>query len=669
VTLRKFGLDKLADSLTDTRMKATHMAGGWVLDYQKAMAGLTKEERVMVGGVLEGKLDPTEVNGVFPGLQEVLPNVRDSMHRNIVDAATNVRSILDNVGNLFQEHGVPVFDGGSQQLHAFAFRDGFVPHRIVNVAQFLEPGALQNQAVQAVIKAGQASDRAGAISWLSDLAKQAHGDYAELIKTGNAGSQIKARLVGLPGYEQDLDLTMPQYLESSARRIATFAKFGRGPIMPDSPELTGALRDLYPRAFDEVDKMNGPMGRVANDILTTYMGKAKQPSLFMTYIGRPLGGVNVATKMPLAAISRVSHVLWGVARTQYQGALGNMFKVVSGDPETWDFAMKSGAILRGVVKDSQDRLMGGGNLGSQRLNETWFTPVDTAARAFGAVQGATFARIQAKALYKFATEEGVGVENVLNTLKGAHIAERLSKIGINPQEVINQAGHLSEEQTLTAGASIAHDVNFWGDSLSLPGMFRSPEGRFFLQFKTFAAQQGAMVKDNFVKPAMEWVRSNGDRGEIGPLLRAATVAGFGGEAISDIKSMFQLRKRPTDVLERFAEDISNMATLGLYGDAWKAASRGYEGMASFVAGPTVDSLLRLGDATGKAVTGKTPKRFQPLERWAMGNVLPMVHPALAVASRGLESQFLPTKNDQPLGANEGRPTRPVRTARPGRAKR
>lgn len=314
------------------------------------------------------------------------------------------------------------------------------------------------------------------------------------------------------------------------------------------------------------------------------------------------------SKLGLSAVSQSSQVLTGVVRTEFRNSFKNTIAAFK-DPEAQAFALESGAILSNVVREAASTLFGGGSQGAQKfLNIVGFTKMDMNSRVFGAIQGAGFAEHQANNLYKAYsafTKSGVKNPNV------AKIEQKLLELGIDPRDIIAQGGRLTTDQKLLAANSVAFDVNFWGDSLSLPAFFKSPHGRVITQFKSFAYQQTRFIKKNVVDP---WVKY----GDAGPALRFALLIPLGGEAIADIKAMLRNKTRTDDQAVRLIENIAQAGGFGLVADAYLQSTRGMSSLASFTLGPSLTDVLSGVSSIAEATEGNFKKGAEQLVRSSPG---------------------------------------------------
>lgn len=427
---------------------------------------------------------------------------------------------------------------------------------------------------------------------------------------------------------------------------------------PEPPSGMSA-EELFPGVFKAIgesgadDTRKDIMIRAARDMLGYDNAMSPFDRATAELADKVLLPFETVTKLGLSAVSQGSQVLTGVVRTEFRDSFKNTIAAFK-DPDAQMFALESGAILSNVVRDAASTLFGGASQGTQKfLNLVGFTKMDMNARVFGAIQGAGFAEHQSDKLYKAFTafnKSGVKSPEI------AKIEQRLLAIGIDPRDVIAQGGRLTTDQKLLAANSVSFDVNFWGDSLSLPAFFKTPQGRVITQFKSFAYQQSRFIKKNVIDP---WVKY----GDAGPALRFALLIPLGGEAIADIKSILRNKPRTDDQAVRLLENIAQAGGFGLVADAYLQASRGMSSLASFAIGPAYTDVLSGANALAEASEGNFKKGGEQLVRSAPGIIAATpLGPVGAAVTGATAPAIAETLFPEDKAARPGR----SRTAREGR---
>jgi hypothetical protein len=230
----------------------------------------------------------------------------------------------------------------------------------------------------------------------------------------------------------------------------------------------------------------------------------------------------------------------------------------------------------------------------------------------------------------------------------AKIESRLANLGLDTKAIVSRGGVLSQDELLRAAQKVSADVNFWGDSISLPEFFRSPAGRYLTMFKSFGFQQGKLFKDAIAKPAARWLATDGREGDIGPMMRFATLTPLGGEIIADVKKFARgrdPRRIDRNLAERVFENISNGAGFGAAADALDATKYGVSGALGWAVGPIFAEGGKAMANVGAAVRGN-PRALakQVIEvgiPGAVGLANPKLAPLVAVPAAAVSNLLLP----------------------------
>lgn len=424
-----------------------------------------------------------------------------------------------------------------------------------------------------------------------------------------------------------------------------------------------AIKARYAKAFAPLEGItNEEEKRLATNIVRRQLGGMESP-VYGDLVLQKLARLEVVTKLALGAIAQPSQMMSAVMRTGYKGSLKSLIKTVGNDPDALDFAIRSGVILKGLVRQSEQSLTG---TSADFLERVYFTQFDMKSRVYGALQGRAYAEHMAQ---KFASKANridalvfgaggqfrkltSGEKSELAKLRKemVRIEEKLQGVGIDTSTIVKRGGILSKKELLVAAQQVSNDVNFWGDSLSLPEFFRSPYGKYMTQFKSFGFQQSKLIKDHLIKPLM--------KGDWGPMVRFATLMPAGGEMIANLKGIARARNKrfeqlenpPADVVVvRMAENIANAAGFGLIWDAFEATRFGMAGGFGFIAGPIGTTGIKAYNAVGAAIRGneKQALRFA-IETGAPALTAigaPAVLPFVAAAAPAASNILMP-KRDQ-----------------------
>lgn len=477
-------------------------------------------------------------------------------------------------------------------VHASKFgpiRDGLpsIPTRWETVKQFRQRALFGNGQTPEKLRAG------------TNLARAQR--TAEVKAAAETRLAKEKRSLGLKDSEE--------LVTTAAEKEAAILESG----VPSAADPEKNIRKLYPRAYEGLDQISDLEQRaLADKILSDELGKIPQANSWWYSLNK-VASLNVLDKLTFSQIIQPTQIINAVAMTQWRGAFGGFLKAMRGDPEMWDFALRSGSINHSTVRAMHEQLLSAGRgpgsggkiaeITGQRLNELGFTHLDVVSRVVSANQGRLFAETGARKYMQMVATRNPTTRQLASK---EILKDRLSRIGIDPEEIIQNRGRLTQQQLERAGQEVSTQANFWSDALSLPHAFRTPQGRFFLQFKSFTAQQSDFIAKHIIGPAK--------RGDSGPWVKWMVGSQVVGEQVANLKAAIFGRERPPHGNPlRYLENTSQSAGLGIAFDAFMIASRGQGAAYGFVAGPTLSTVAtELVQGVGTpAVTG-TVKGIQSL---------------------------------------------------------
>jgi hypothetical protein len=414
----------------------------------------------------------------------------------------------------------------------------------------------------------------------------------------------------------------------------------------------------YPGAYEELAKLpeGSEQQKLAESIIRHQLGAIEAPIWGEETLNR-LSNLEVVTKLALGAIAQPSQIFSAVVRTQFRSSVKNLMRTFN-DPDAADFALRSAVTLKSVVRQSEQSL---GAKDTDFLSKVFFTQMDIKSRIFGALQGSSFAEHQASTLSKLVRKFPVVRDPETNLFSKTFgrppkiqaqmqkIERKLTELGLDPVKIIKRGGYLTEEEHLMAANTVSMDVNFWGDSLSLPEFFRSPVGRYVTQFKSFGFQQSKLIKDHLIKPIIQ-------HGDWGPFTRFVIAMPMAGEVIADAKALVRANYRrftagQSEGITRILENIANAAGFGLVYDAYEATKYGNSGSLGFIAGPIGTDTAKMMSAVGELSRGKPKKMAREMIEVGLPAAtlmptlrnIPGLTPAVAAAAPAISNLLLPKR--------------------------
>jgi hypothetical protein len=236
------------------------------------------------------------------------------------------------------------------------------------------------------------------------------------------------------------------------------------------------------------------------------------------------------------------------------------------------------------------------------------TPLDKANRAIASLAGRFHADEVAR---KFVSAVESGDATAL-----ARQGRELTRLRLNPDEVLASRGVLSGEQHLVASQSVSHLTQFRGSVLDMPAWRNTLSmGKMAYLFKTFSVQQFRFTAT---------LLSEAKQGNVGPLMRYLAATSTLTPAVGMAVQAARGRKSSNNASWAYVEAALNAGAVGIAADGLRAAAGGPEWVLGFVGGPTAGQLANLVSESAQAIQGNPKTLIRDALRHA-----PMVGPHLA----------------------------------------
>jgi len=185
---------KMAQAMDAQRTAQDLLTGRYTVRISKALAGLSKEERLAVTDSLEGAQPVSE---------------------KVAKATTELRTWLDEVAAKAEADKFEMKTGGGGTV-PFKKRDDYFPRQYDFDA--LAKGKKREEALQYLVATKQAPNLAKAEELLQNMINNAQR---------RAGNLENPRMADLPGYERDPSVALPRYAQSVAKRFTEADFFGK----------------------------------------------------------------------------------------------------------------------------------------------------------------------------------------------------------------------------------------------------------------------------------------------------------------------------------------------------------------------------------------------------------------------------------------------------------
>lgn len=375
----------------------------------------------------------------------------------------------------------------------------------------------------------------------------------------------------IPGYNTDPMEVLLKYTEDAHKRLEWVKRFGQ-----DDMKAT--------QLFDAINKESGDD---FSNFSRTYLKGVEEGRIHSMFdVAQPLfsfmKGYNTATKMEWASINNVFQKVNLTLRTSIRDSVRAAFEYRS--PEAMDFAVKSGAILESVAKDAMEKMGADSGLVAKGLKITGFTKSEQMNRVFAATAGKIYMLRMTNKL----------VSNPAD--KEALLA--MKEVGLDAKVVLDR-GHMTMEELYQAANKIAAQTQFKAGINDLPIWWSTPEGKLLTQFKNFSYNQTIYFYDQ-----LQRAHTIGGVPKVAStVLKWAVLFGASGEIVADIRSMIAGKKRESNLVKRWLNNLMYAGGIGLLTDELSAALYGGDSLRKQLLGPTVSDVTDFASNAAKAGTG------------------------------------------------------------------
>jgi len=365
-----------------------------------------------------------------------------------------------------------------------------------------------NEAINHIVKTGQAPDTAAAIKLL--------GYARDVSRNRKFGNLEASRLVDLPFYDKTPN-SLVSYIQGSSHRIAQTENLGKD----DSVALK--LIDQAGKEGYDTEAMKN-----AYDVAS---GARKYSQTALDASGKMRGYLST-TRLGLGAITNSSQSVNTGIVTGHMRTLGSMIGQL--DPKNRAFVQKSGVTADGVLNDLKTETgFVGKTLG--KVTAPGFGKVEGFNRSVAAIAGKRYA-------------DSLAAKGDVNTLKKLGVEGEIGK-------------KLTEAQQIQAARKIVEKTQFKVDPQDLPGWVDSPLGKLVAQFRTFSYSQSKFFSNEVLKPAA--------KGNFKPLARLAAALPV-GYVLAEVKRDLNNRPEEEDKKRKAIEAFGNVGGAGLIMDVYRS---------------------------------------------------------------------------------------------------
>ncbi len=572
---------------------------------------LSKQDQANLVDVLEGRADPASdaVKKAFEGIRGVTDEIAgeaEKSHVRVKEKRTAMPGEDLPEGAKLTGKQQDMLAAGKKVPYAyirpFRRRDNFYPH-VIPSTEALKSGAIRQDVIDNLVRLDVRPGAESAARFLEEyrafVDKGGRSESLEkfLVDSGQAKSRGEAfmlltrfrkrhirrqgsleysRQVDLPFYDPNPGRVLPPFVHSASLRLAQIQEFGQANEMVNHLVRQISEAGAHPKKVAKVRLM-----------VDRALRMVEEPDADSAKLSRTLRMLQ-GFKLGLSAIPNVSQgalnsLLASDLRSTLAGAKGLMSK------EGRRFAMQSGASLEGVVNEMVNYAGGENAALSKFLKGVGFTATEQANRIFAANAGVTYAR------------------RMLDRLKAnpqdGRALKVLDELGLDTETLLKK-GKIGGDDALMAAKKFSDLTQFRADAKDLPLFASTPTGKVFFQFKQYIYGQTRLLHREVVEEFSAGRFGRGTRA----LLVLGVVFPMAGEVIQDLRSMITGKKRDSDALKRYFDDMAATGALGVLQDAVSAAA--YGRLAEWIVGPTGGEAI---ETFENAV--RDAKADRPLSEW------------------------------------------------------
>lgn len=214
-------------------------------------------------------------------------------------------------------------------------------------------------------------------------------------------------------------------------------------------------------------------------------------------------------------------------------------------------------------------------------------------------------------------------KNVVGPIGDSAEVSNLRELGIDPEEAVAR-GTLSKEELTRAAQIMVEHTQGGNNPLMVPGFMRSPYGKVFGQFKSFAYMQANFM----LKEVMKNLVSKDTR-SVKNAVKFLTITGglypMTSGALRDLRDVVTLKKKPEDTfhLQEYWKGLGLISAMGMYTDFIKSAQQGRT--LELIAGPAVGDAVKYIESIAGIAAGQKSSlkqfRKQIIDQTGVGRII------------------------------------------------
>jgi hypothetical protein len=382
-----------------------------------------------------------------------------------------------------------------------------------------------------------------------------------------------ARNFDAPGWKTTRDV-IPSYIERATRRIVQSEQYGKDYAVAQN--------------YIEQIRQQGGDYKAAQVLFDRVVGRDNYDRTW-AQIQSKINSWQVATKLTLLSTLNWTQLNNAGLIAGWKGLARTLWRQFANYAEMRDFAERTGAILQSTLRMHQKESLSLEGVGGKVLK---LTGVGAQERWLRTLSSNWIADAMNRDMRQL-------VKNPEKTRLRAELQRKLDYLGLGRDISVDRAvkeGGFSEKQLLDIGYEGTRKTQFLSRPQDVQRILSNPDLKMFTLFKSFISQQTKLLYDAVIK--------EGRHGNLKPLAYLVTMFPAAGELAQNIRSLITGRDRPDNLLERIVEDVATVGALGIIFDMLQAAGRSPDGLAMWMAGPTVTTASDLAYGVTQAAKGK-----------------------------------------------------------------
>lgn len=564
--------------LKDFLIQTTKLAPDKINQVAKAFDDVSNYQKDMYNLVLKagGRAELTEAQLASRDVKRFLTHIGENMDEDdMIKVLTEQFGGTDEAWRIMRQmqHDPLELD----DLIAMAREVGADGSKLAGVADIMSPDALVK--INALRKRNP-HIRGPRGTFESRMPKFGAFDFSRTLR----GTLEQKKAAGLPVIVDPFDAAL-RFSNAASRRHHLSRVIGtKGEILDDALEIAQA---------------EGANTTLARNVMSEYLDNKYYNDL-MRSSSKFLTGVNVASKMTLGVLANMSQT----ANTLMTFGMKNLvrgFKEATVKEQR--VYMEEMLALNHSMMTNIGRMLGEEGLavtGAEKVAEmtlkyTGFSAVERINRIVAGSAGYAAAkdivskgamgRLRGNTLDKARRQSqqlGFDLDDMISKVRAIGKDGKIhhENTVANLEDFLSNANSIGKKVLDDAAFLAAQKTQFIPSKMRRPLKWNHPLGRIAFQFKTFALQQGRLIRDQVFGEAAA--------GNVAPLAYFMSASPIAGELVGDMKAFVKGEERTDNLADRAIENLMYLGGFGLLTDLWQSTV--YGDFSGALLGPTFGTV-------------------------------------------------------------------------------